>query len=209
MEVGEPPLFAAKEGEPLRAHAAFKVDRHHLKARAALEHDQEPMRRSSRARRFEERDLATMTMRKLVEHRFHQRMSRREEVERLPLHRRFAIEGAEPAASGDDAREIIDRRERSELDVPRLPLGAIDHVEAELPAGFEHHLLVQRLELGRDAREDAGRELGPIAMLVQVLIDAGVKPCAQLARLREDRGEIEFGLARLRGQPERLLDVGE
>ena len=134
-----------------------------------------------------------------------------EEVEPLVVERLLAVEGAEEARPAGDARQAVHERLVAELDPEDVALVRL-HVKQQPLAGGGHHVLVERVEVGRDAREDRLGHLGPVGLAVQLapggLADAGLRGAGP----GDDRVEARRRERARRGerrQLERRLDPRE
>src|SRR5690349_20810846 len=104
------------------------------------------------------------------EYAFDERVTGREEVERFVFDGSLPIERADERGAAGDAGETVDERLVAEFDrVGSAAPRSLDR-EPETGAGGGHDSFVQRIELRRDARQDAGGHIGTIGIAVQLLI---------------------------------------
>ena len=101
---------------------------------------------------------------------FDERMSGCEEVDRLVVHGFFAIERSNVARSAGHARKIVNERFISQLDRVRSPAARVLDGEPQSGADGYYHVLVQRIEVRRDTREQIGTHIGAVRLTMELLI---------------------------------------
>ena len=93
-----------------------------------------------------------------------------EEIDGLVFHCLFAIERADVARPAGDSRQTVDQRPVAELDREDPVASRALDGEPQADACRDHDLLVERVELRGDAREDACGHVGSVRVAMELLV---------------------------------------
>ena len=116
-------------------------------------------------------------------------MTRRKEVDAFILHGFFAVECPHVARSRRHTRQPINQRSVAEFDREHPVTARMRDGEAQTDRCRDDHLLVELVELFRDARENAGPHLRPVRIAVELLVRGFADARARLVRFGDEGAE--------------------
>ena len=175
---------------PLGPRLPGEVDRRHGEGPVAPVQEEDSLPLDARLLELQERGPTARPVLELLEDPLDERVPRGEEVELLAQDRLFAVEGPEEAGPARHAGKVLEERVSAELEVPGPNALLLGDVEAEELAGGDDEPLHRGVEARGDAGEDSGREVGPEALGVEVVVG---RPLADLRGAPDLRDELGHG----------------
>jgi hypothetical protein len=89
-------------------------------------------------------------------------------------------------------RQAVDERLVAELDRAGAAAAHLLDVESEARSGIDAHALDERVEIGRDAGEDRGAQLGAVWIAMQLPIGRFVNTPARGLRVGDERRDLRI-----------------